>query len=182
MTEHVLYSPFDYDLSNIHAGDFVYINGYIYTGRDAAHKRLYELALGGHPLPFEIKNQAIYYVGPCPPKPGHVIGACGPTTSGRMDAYTPLLLDMGLKIMIGKGFRSEKVIKSMIKNKCLYLAAIGGAGALLSECVKKCETVAFSDLGTEAVHRFYVEDFPAIVAIDSQGQNLYAQGISAYRR
>lgn len=182
MAEYKLHSPFNQDFSNICIGDTVFISGYIYTGRDAAHKRLYDLTLAGNPLPFDIKDQAIYYVGPCPAKPGEIIGPCGPTTSGRVDKFTPLFLDMGLKVMIGKGFRSPDVIKSIIKNNCLYLAATGGAGALLSKCVKKSEIIAFDDLGTEAIYRLYVEDFPTIAAIDSMGNNLYNEGVSKYKR
>jgi hydro-lyases, Fe-S type, tartrate/fumarate subfamily, beta region len=181
MAEHHLHSPFDMDFSNVNIGDKVLISGYIYTARDAAHKRLYNLINEGKALPFDIKNQAIYYTGPCPAKPGHPIGPCGPTTSGRVDIYTPSLLNLGLKIMIGKGFRSREVIDSMIKNKCLYLACVGGAGALLSKCVKEVSVVAFPDLGTEAVHRLYVENFPTIAAIDIRGNNLYTEGAKKYR-
>jgi fumarate hydratase subunit beta len=170
------------DLSDIKIGDKIYLSGYIYTARDAAHKRLFDMAQKGEPLPFEIKNQAIYYTGPCPEKPGYVIGPCGPTTSGRMDKYTPLLLDMGLKIMIGKGFRSKDVIDAMVKNKSLYLAAVGGAGTLLAKCVKEVSVIAFPDLGTEAVRRLYVENFPAIAAIDTTGSNLYVEGVKRYKR
>lgn len=182
MAEYRLNSPFEDDLSKIKIGDTVLLNGYIYTARDAAHKRLYDLAKSKLPLPIDIKNQAIYYVGPCPAKPGSVIGPCGPTTSGRVDKYTPFLLDMGLKIMIGKGFRSHEVIGSMIKNRCLYLAAVGGAASLLSKCVKECTVVAFPDLGTEAIHRLLVEDFPTIAAIDSYGNNLYTEGVKKYKK
>lgn len=181
MAEFFIDSPFDKDFSGIKIGDIVYVSGYIYTGRDAAHKRLYDLALSGKMLPFDIKNQAIYYVGPCPAKPGSIIGPCGPTTSGRMDKYTPALLDMGLKVMIGKGDRSQEVIKSMMKNKCLYLAAVGGAAALISKCVKESRVVAFEDLGAEAVYKLYVEKFPTIVAIDIFGNNLYIEGVKKYK-
>lgn len=181
MAEHYLSSPFDKNMSDINIGDKVYLSGYIYTGRDAAHKRLYDLITEGKPLPFDIKYQGIYYTGPCPAKPGHVIGPCGPTTSGRVDKYTPALLDLGLKIMIGKGFRSRDVIESMIKNKCIYLAAVGGAGTLLSKCVKEVSVIAFPDLGTEAIRRLKVENFPAIAAIDIRGNNLYEEGIKEYR-
>lgn len=182
MAEYKLHSPFDCNLSNIRIGDKIYISGYIYTGRDAAHKRLYDLAVNGHPLPVDIRNQAMYYVGPCPAKPGSIIGPCGPTTSGRVDKYTPLLLDMGLKIMIGKGFRSDEVVSSMVKNGCIYLAAVGGAATLIAKCVKESSVVAFEDLGTEAIHKLYVEDFPTIVAIDSHGDNLYLEGIKKYKK
>lgn len=182
MAEYTLNSPFEQDLSSIRIGDKVYINGYIYTGRDAAHKRLYDIYSSRGEMPLSVKDQAIYYVGPCPAKPGYVIGPCGPTTAGRVDKFTSFLLDMGLKIMIGKGFRSEEVVKSIIKNKCLYLSAVGGAGALLSRCVKESKVVAFEDLGTEAIHRLYVENFPTIVAIDSLGNDLYQHGVEAYKR
>lgn len=178
--EHVLNSPFDYDLSYLKIGDKVLLNGYIYTGRDAAHKRLFDMAAKGESFPVDLKNSGIYYVGPCPAKPGQIIGSCGPTTSGRVDKYTPLLLDKGLKVMIGKGFRSKEVIESMIKNKCIYLSVVGGAGALLSKCVKECSVVAFEDLGTEAIHKLYVENFPAVVTIDCLGNNLYTEGVKAY--
>ncbi|KPU42851.1 fumarate hydratase class I, anaerobic [Oxobacter pfennigii] len=182
MAQHILSSPFDYDLSSVNIGDSVLLKGYIYTGRDAAHKRLYELASENKPLPVELKNQAIYYVGPCPAKPGHIIGPCGPTTSGRVDKYTPLLLDMGLKVMIGKGFRSKEVVDAMIKNSSIYLAAVGGAGSLIAKCVKESSVVAFEDLGTEAIYRLYVENLPTIVAIDTKGNNLYVEGIKKYKR
>lgn len=180
MAEFKLYSPFNIDLSSIHIGDTVYLYGYIYTARDAAHKRLYEKIKEGKPLPIDIKDQAIYYAGPCPAKPGSVIGSCGPTTSGRMDIYTPALLDLGLKIMIGKGARSNEVIDSIIKNKCIYLAAAGGAGALLSRCVKESSIAAFDDLGTEAIYKIYVEKFPTIAVIDTFGNNLYIDGVNKY--
>jgi fumarate hydratase subunit beta len=182
MADFKLFSPFNEDLSKIHAGDNVYLNGYIYTARDAAHKRLYDLYTSHKPLPVDIKDQAIYYAGPCPAKEGHIVGSCGPTTSGRVDRFTPLLLDLGLKIMIGKGPRSQKVIASIIKNHCLYLAATGGAGALLSKCIKESTVAAFEDLGTEAIHKFYVENFPAIAAIDSHGNNIYTEGIKIYKK
>lgn len=181
MADHYLSSPFDMDLSNIRIGDSVFLSGYIYTARDAAHKRLLDLIEQGKPLPFDIANQAIYYSGPCPAKPGEVIGPCGPTTSGRMDKYTPALLDLGLKIMIGKGFRSKDVIDSMIKNRCIYLSAVGGAGALLSKCVIGESVIAFPELGTEAIRRLKVQNFPAIAAIDIFGNNLYEEGIKKYR-
>lgn len=182
MAEFKLYTPFQEDFSRIRIGDTIYITGYIYTGRDAAHRRLYELLEEGKPLPVDIRNQAIYYTGPCPARPGYVIGPCGPTTSGRMDKYTPTLLDLGLKVMIGKGFRSPEVMESIRKNGCLYLAAVGGAGALLSKSVKESAIAAFADLGTEAIYRLYVENFPGIVAIDSFGQNLYEEGIKSYKK
>jgi len=163
----------DEAVSNLKAGDTVSITGYIYTGRDAAHKRLISLLKKGEKLPIEIKNQIIYYVGPAPAKPGYACGSAGPTTSYRMDPYAPALLDKGLKGMIGKGLRSKEVIESMKKNNAVYFHAVGGAAALIAKSIKKSEVVAYEDLGTEAIHRYYVEDFPAIVVIDSAGNNLY---------
>ena len=160
-------------ISNLKAGDSVLLTGYIYTGRDAAHKRLIELLDSNKELPFDIKYQTIYYVGPAPAKPGYAIGPAGPTTSYRMDPYTPKLLDKGLKAMIGKGLRSNEVIDSMIKNNAVYLAAIGGAAALISKTIKTKEIICYEDLGAEAIYKLYVEDFPAIVVIDSKGNNLY---------
>lgn len=180
--EYRLTSPFDVDFSQIHIGDTVYINGFILTARDAAHKRICEMLEKGEQLPVDLKNQAIYYAGPCPAKPGYVVGPCGPTTSGRVDKLTPRLLDLGLKIMIGKGTRSIEVVNSMIKNRCLYLAACGGAGALLSKCIKESRIAAFEDLGTEAIYRFYVENFPTIAVIDIYGNNLYLEGVKQYKK
>ena len=151
------------------------ITGSMLTGRDAAHKRLFELIEQGKPLPVDISGEVIYYVGPAPAKPGHAVGPAGPTSSYRMDKYTPALLDRGLKGMIGKGARSNEVIESMKKNGVVYFAAIGGAAALISRSIKKIETLAYEDLGTEAIYRFYVEDFPAIVAIDSKGNSILAK-------
>lgn len=167
-------------IRDLHCGDNVLISGVIYTGRDAAHKRLVELLEQGKELPIDVKDGIIYYVGPAPAKPGQVIGSAGPTTSYRMDAYAPALLDLGLKGMIGKGKRSEEVIASMRKNGAVYFGAIGGAGALLSKCIKKAEVVAYEDLGAEAVRRLEVEDLPAVVIIDSRGNNLYEQGRAEY--
>ena len=164
----------------LHAGDNVLISGVIYTGRDAAHKRLVELIQEGNPLPVDVKDSVIYYVGPAPAKPGQVIGSAGPTTSYRMDAYAPALLDLGLKGMIGKGKRSPEVIESMKKNGAVYFGAIGGAGALLAKCIKKAEIVCYEDLGAEAVRRLEVENLPVVVVIDSQGNNLYEDGRKQY--
>ncbi|HOV68918.1 MAG TPA: Fe-S-containing hydro-lyase [Clostridia bacterium] len=166
-------------LKKLRAGDTVAVSGVIYTGRDAAHKRMYKMIQEGNGLPFDL--YAIYYTGPCPAPPGGVIGSCGPTTSSRMDAYTPRLLDMGLKIMIGKGGRSPEVVEAMKRNGAVYLAATGGAGALLAESVRSCSVEAFPELGTEAVYRLEVVDFPAVVAIDSQGNNLYKIGPEKYK-
>lgn len=169
-------------LANLRAGDSVLLSGAILTGRDAAHKRLCGLLEAGQPLPVALRGQAIYYVGPCPPKPGEVIGSCGPTTSGRMDAYAPRLLQEGLLCMIGKGQRSAPVIDAMRACGAVYLAATGGAGALIAQCIRSSRVLAFGDLGTEAIHELQVIDFPLIVAIDSQGNDLYAQGPARYHR
>jgi len=163
----------DEQVSNLRAGDTVNITGYIYTGRDTTYKRLFYRLEEGKELSIGIKNQVIYYVGPAPAKPGYVCGAAGPTTSYRMDPYTPALLDKGLKGMIGKGLRSREVIESMKKNKVVYFHAVGGAAALIAKSIKKSEILAYEDLGPEAIHRYYVEDFPAIVVIDWLGNNLY---------
>ena len=158
---------------NLKAGDFVSITGNIYAARDAAHKRFFELIEKGKKLPIDLKGQIIFYAGPTPVKPGYLCGSVGPTTSYRMDPYTPSLLERGLKGMIGKGFRSEEVIDSMKKNKAIYFAAVGGTAALIARRVKKYEVIAYEDLGAEAIYRFYVEDFPVIVVVDSVGHNLY---------
>lgn len=165
---------------DLRCGDSVLISGTIYTGRDAAHKRLAELIDQGRELPIDVKDAIMYYVGPAPAKPGKAIGSAGPTTSYRMDAYTPRLLDLGLRGMIGKGVRSDEVIESMKKNKAVYFGAIGGAGALLARCVKKAEVVAYDDLGAEAIRRLEVEDLPAVVVIDCYGGNWYKEGRKAY--
>jgi len=167
---------------NLKAGDSVSITGYIYTGRDAAHKRLIELIENGQELPIKLKGQIIYYVGPAPAKPGYPCGSAGPTTSYRMDPYTPALLDRGLKGMIGKGLRSQEVIESMKKNKVVYFGAVGGVAALIARSIKKSEVIAYEDLGTEAIHRYYIEDFPAIVVIDAYGNNLYETEPPKYRK
>ncbi len=155
------------------AGDYVYLTGTVYTARDAAHKRLYEALQRGEDIPLELQNNIIYYLGPSPAREGQVIGSAGPTTSSRMDKYTPLLLEKGLKGMIGKGKRSDEVIESMHKNHAVYFAAIGGAGALLSKCIKKSEVIAYEDLGTEAIRKLEVENLPIIVVIDDEKTNLY---------
>ncbi|NWG04118.1 MAG: Fe-S-containing hydro-lyase [Syntrophaceae bacterium] len=163
-------------------GDKVFIDGIIYTGRDAAHKRLIELANRGDPFPFDISGQIIYYVGPTPPKPGQPIGSAGPTTSYRMDLYAPILIARGLKGMIGKGSRGREVVEAMMKYKAVYFAATGGAGALLSKRIKKSEVVAYEDLGPEAIRRLEVEDFPVIVANDIYGNDLYIEGAKKYKK
>ena len=165
---------------DLHCGDNVLISGVIYTGRDAAHKRLCELLAEGKELPIDVTDAIIYYVGPAPAQPGQVIGSAGPTTSYRMDAYAPALLDIGLKGMIGKGKRSAEVVESMKKNGAVYFGAIGGAGALLAKCIKKAEVVAYEDLGAEAIRRLEGEDLPAVVIIVSEGNNLYEQGRAEY--
>ena len=162
------------------AGDSCLISGVIYTARDAAHKRLCELLEKGEPLPIDLKDSIIYFVGPTPAKPGQAIGSAGPTTSYRMDAYSPLLIAQGLTGMIGKGKRNEEVVSAMREHGAVYFGAIGGCGALLSKCIKKAEVVAYEDLGAEAIRRLEVEDFPAIVVIDSAGGNLYQTGRAAY--
>lgn len=167
----------DEKIKTLKAGDALLLSGTIYTARDAAHERMVADYKSGTSFPFDIKGQAIYYAGPCPAKPGEIIGSCGPTTSGRMDAYTPLLLDCGLKVMIGKGARNSDVLEAIKRNTAIYLGAIGGAGALICECIKKAEVIAYSDLGTEAIRKLYVEDFPVTVLIDSEGNNIYETGI-----
>jgi len=170
------------DVEKLKAGDKVLLNGVIYTGRDAAHKRLFDLLQGGKPLPIDLKGQVIYYVGPAPAKPGQAIGSAGPTTSGRMDAYSPKLIEMGLKGMIGKGMRKKEVVEAMKKYKAVYFAATGGAGALLAKAVKKAQVVAYEDLGPEAINRLEVEDFPVVVVNDVEGNDLYQQGMEKYAR
>lgn len=173
-------TPLD-NVESLRAGDEVLISGVVYTARDAAHQRLVELVRQGKPLPFPIEGAIIYYVGPSPAKPGEPIGSAGPTTSMRMDSLTVPLLEQGLKGMIGKGGRGPEVVEAMKKHKAVYFAAVGGAAALIAQRIKEVEVVAYPDLGTEAVHRMVVEDFPAIVAIDSEGNNLYEQGVAQYR-
>ncbi len=172
----------DEKIRSLKAGDTLLLSGKIYTARDAAHERMAENYEKGIDFPFDIKGQAIYYAGPCPAKPGEVIGSCGPTTAGRMDAYTPLLLDRGLKIMIGKGARSSEVIDAIKRNNCIYLGAIGGAGALIAQCIKSAEVIAYDDLGTEAIRELIVEDFPCTVLVDPEGNDIYKIGQEKYRR
>jgi fumarate hydratase subunit beta len=172
----------DDQVLKLEIGDRVLISGVIYTARDAAHKRLVEMLAAGQELPVDFKGQILYYVGPSPARPGRVIGAAGPTTSYRMDSYTPALLKLGLKAMIGKGKRSPEVVAAMQKFKAVYLGATGGAGALISQCIKKAEVVAFPELGPEAVHRLEVEDLPTIVINDCRGRDLYDEGMRQYRR
>jgi fumarate hydratase subunit beta len=172
----------DEDVEKLKIGDRVLIQGIIYTGRDAAHKRLIDLLRKGKSLPFDIKGQVIYFVGPTPAKPGQAFGSAGPTTSYRMDAYSPALIERGLKGMIGKGMRSEAVKEAMKKHKAVYFAATGGAGALLGKRVKKAEIVAYEDLGPEAIRRLEVEDLPVVVVNDVSGNDLYIEGEKKYRR
>ncbi len=168
------------DARKLKAGDSCLISGVIYTARDAAHKRLCELVAAGKELPLDVENSIIYFVGPTPAKPGQAIGSAGPTTSYRMDAYSPTLIEQGLTGMIGKGKRGPEVVSAMKKYGAVYFGAIGGCGALLSKCIKKAEVIAYDDLGAEAIRRLEVEDFPAIVIIDSEGNNLYETGRKAY--
>lgn len=164
------------DRKTIHSGDYVLLSGTVYTARDAAHQRMWEAMEKGEALPIDIKGQCIYYLGPSPSRPGTVIGSAGPTTSSRMDKYTPLLLDAGLSVMIGKGKRSLEVKESIQKNNGIYFAAVGGAGALLSQCIKSAEIVAYEDLGTEAIRKLEVENLPVIAIIDTTGKDLYERG------
>lgn len=168
------------DAKALKAGDQVLLTGIIYTGRDAAHKRLVAMVEKGEDLPFDVKDQIIYYVGPTPAKPGHVFGSGGPTTSGRMDAYAPTMLSLGLRGMIGKGYRNENVKKAMKDYQGVYFGAIGGAGAYIGQCVESCEVIAFEDLGPEAIRRLYVKDFPLTVIIDCEGNDLYEIGRQQY--
>ncbi|MDY5082940.1 MAG: Fe-S-containing hydro-lyase [Candidatus Limivicinus sp.] len=179
--EYVMSFPADKaELSKLRAGDKLTVSGTIYTARDAAHKRLTELIASGEELPLDIRGAAIYYAGPTPEKPGQVIGSCGPTTSGRMDAYAPGLLDRGLAVMIGKGDRNAAVIDAIVRNGAVYLAAMGGAGALMGSCVKAARIVCYEDLGCEAIRELKVENMPLTVVIDSQGNDLYKSGPEAY--
>ncbi len=165
---------------SLHAGDYVYLTGTIYTARDAAHKRMQEALDRGEKLPLDIKNNVIYYMGPSPARPGKTIGSAGPTTASRMDKYAPSLLDLGLMGMIGKGKRNQAVIDAIVRNGAVYFAAVGGAGALLSRSIVSSEVIAYDDLGTEAIRRLEVKDFPVIVVIDSEGNNLYETAIQDY--
>ncbi|MCF6464530.1 Fe-S-containing hydro-lyase [Clostridium sp. Cult2] len=176
-------TPLTYEkIKDLKAGDRVLLTGSIYTARDAAHKRLIDLLDAKLELPINIKDETIYYVGPTPAKEGNVIGSAGPTTSYRMDAYSPKLLDLGLKAMIGKGARNEEVINSIIKNKAIYFGTIGGAAALISKSITKSEIIAYEDLGAEAIRRMEIKDMPLIVIIDTEGNNLYKQGQEEYLR
>ena len=169
-------------VKTLRAGDYVYITGTIYTARDAAHKRMDETLREGKELPVPLKDGIVYYMGPSPAREGRVIGSAGPTTASRMDKYTPKLLDLGLSGMIGKGKRSKEVIDAIIRNQSVYFAAVGGAGALLSKCIQESEVVAYDDLGTEAIRRRTVKNFPVIVVIDCEGNNLYETAIEQYKK
>ena len=167
-------------VKTLKAGDYVYITGVIYTARDAAHKRMSETLAEGKELPLDIKNQVIYYMGPSPAREGRPIGSAGPTTASRMDKYAPTLLDLGLGAMVGKGKRTQAVKDAIVRNDAVYFAAVGGAGALLSKCIKNAEVIAYDDLGTEAIRRLEVENFPVIVVVDCKGNNLYETAIKEY--
>ncbi len=178
-----LTTPLDeYTLQTLRIGDLVSITGVMYTARDAAHKRIVEAIENGSPLPFDVRGQIIYYVGPTPARPGEVIGSAGPTTSYRMDAYAPTLIALGLRGMIGKGKRSAEVVQACVRHKAVYFAAIGGAGAFIGRSVRESQVIAYDDLGAEAVRSIFVEDFRAIVANDTLGSDIYEEGYKAFRR
>ncbi len=180
--EVALHTPLkDEDIEKLEIGDKVLLTGKIYAARDAAHKRLVQLIREGKSLPLPVKGQVIYYVGPTPEKPGMVIGSAGPTTSGRMDSYTPTLLDAGIKGMIGKGQRSKAVVDGIVRNKAVYFAATGGAGVLLAKSIKTSKVIAYEDLGPEALRELGVENFPLTVAIDTRGRDLYEEGVKKYQ-
>jgi fumarate hydratase subunit beta len=177
-----LSTPLTFDqIKDLKAGDQVTITGVIYSARDAAHKNMVDTLKENKPLPIDVEGQIIYYAGPTPAKPGKVIGSCGPTTSGRMDAFSPEMMEQGLKGMIGKGPRSKVVIESMKENGAVYFAAIGGAAALIADTIKKVDIVAYEELGPEAIRRMEVKDYPCIVAVDSEGNDLYQIGVEKYR-
>jgi len=183
MADHRIETPVsDDEIAKLRAGDRVYINGYLYTGRDSAHKKLIELVEQGKELPVDVKGQFIYYVGPTPARPGKAIGSAGPTTSYRMDSYAPTLHALGLKGTIGKGSRNEEVKESLKKYKAVYLAAVGGAGALISQSIEEAEIVAYPELGPEAIRKVKVKDFPCIVINDMYGGDLYEEGKKKYRK
>lgn len=176
-------APFNEDeVKTLKAGDYVYISGTIYTARDAAHKRMYEALQNGQEVPMSLKDNVVYYMGPSPAREGRPIGSAGPTTASRMDKYAPELLDLGLGAMIGKGKRSQEVKDAIVRNGSVYFAAVGGAGALLSKCILSSEVIAYDDLGTEAIRKLQVKNFPVIVVIDSEGNNLYETAILDYKR
>lgn len=182
MERHITVPVAKEEIQDLRAGDYVYLTGVIYTARDAAHKRMDEALSERKELPLDIENQMIYYMGPSPAREGRPIGSAGPTTASRMDKYAPDLLDLGLKGMIGKGKRSQAVIDGIVRNGAVYFAAVGGAGAILSKCIKKSTVIAYDDLGTEAIRELEVENLPVIVVIDSEGNNLYETAIKEYSR
>ncbi|MBO5112821.1 MAG: Fe-S-containing hydro-lyase [Lachnospiraceae bacterium] len=181
MDKHLTVPFGEKEATELRSGDYVYLTGTIYTARDAAHKRMFETLERGEELPFDIRNNIIYYMGPSPAREGRPIGSAGPTTASRMDKYASTLLDLGQRGMIGKGKRSEEVRKAIIRNKAVYFAAVGGAGALLSKSIVSSEVIAYDDLGTEAIRKLEVKDFPVIVVIDSEGNNLYETAINEYK-
>ena len=182
MDKHINAPISEEDVLSLNAGDYVYISGTVYTARDAAHKRMYEALAENKELPFDVKGNVIYYMGPSPAREGRPIGSAGPTTASRMDKYTPDLLDLGLRGMIGKGKRSKEVTEAIIRNKAVYFAAVGGAGAILAGAVKESKVIAYDDLGTEAIRELKVENLPVVVVIDSKGNNLYETAIKEYAR
>ncbi|MDO4617612.1 MAG: Fe-S-containing hydro-lyase [Lachnospiraceae bacterium] len=182
MEKHIQAPLIEEEICDLRAGDYVYISGTIYTARDAAHKRMQDTLDQDGQLPIDLKNNVIYYMGPSPAREGRVIGSAGPTTASRMDKYAPKLLDLGLKGMIGKGKRTSEVLEAVVRNKAVYFAAVGGAGALLSKCIKEAEVIAYDDLGTEAIRRLRVENLPVIVIADREGNNLYETAINQYKR
>ncbi len=182
MDKHITIPMDKETVKSLRAGDYVYLTGVVYTARDAAHKRMDEILERGETLPFNIKDQIIYYMGPSPAREGRPIGSAGPTTASRMDKYTPRLLDLGMGAMIGKGKRSPEVLEAVVRNGAVYFAAVGGAGALLSKCITSSEVIAYDDLGTEAVRRLRVENFPVIVVADCEGNNLYETAVKSYNK
>ncbi|MBQ7360616.1 MAG: Fe-S-containing hydro-lyase [Lachnospiraceae bacterium] len=182
MDRHITLPLTKQDTTLLQAGDYVYLSGTIYTARDAAHQRMYETLEKGENLPIVIEGNIIYYMGPSPARPGNVIGSAGPTTSSRMDKYTPALLDMGMAGIIGKGKRNQQVLDAIVRNESVYFAAVGGAGALLSKAIVQAEVIAYEDLGTEAIHKLEVRDFPVVVVVDSKGNNLYETAVKQYRK
>ena len=182
MEKHIQAPLLEAEIRDLKAGDYVYITGTLYTARDAAHKRMQEALDRGEGLPFDIKDQVLYYMGPSPAREGRPIGSAGPTTASRMDKYAPRLLDLGLKGMVGKGKRTKEVLDAVIRNGGIYFAAVGGAGALLSKRIRKAEVIAYEDLGTEAVRKLEVENFPVIVVADRFGNNLYETAVQTYRK
>lgn len=181
MNQYITVPLKDEDIKKLRSGDYLYLSGIIYTARDAAHKRMYEALEQGKELPFDIKDNVIYYMGPSPAREGYPIGSAGPTTSSRMDKYAPALLSLGQKGMIGKGKRSEAVRQAIVENGAVYFAAVGGAGALLSKSIISSEVIAYDDLGTEAIRKLEIKNFPVIVVIDSQGNNLYETAVEQYK-